>query len=82
MLEATGSELLDGYYPKHKTAEKLNVSPRTLDAWHLRREGPPRTKVAGRVYYRIEALERWLREQEECPVRSRACRDTGRTPQW
>ena len=78
MLEATGSELLDGYYPKHKTAEKLNVSPRTLDAWHLRREGPPRTKVAGRVYYRKDALRRWLLDQEQAPARARHSREVTR----
>ena len=70
MKEAHRGELLAGYFTPAQAAKAIEVSRRTLDALFARRLGPPRTKIAQRVYYRIEALEQWLREQEHRPARS------------
>jgi predicted DNA-binding transcriptional regulator AlpA len=38
-------------------AEELGLSPRTLEGWRRRREGPPYLKFGRRVKYRIEDIE-------------------------
>ncbi|WP_406356443.1 helix-turn-helix transcriptional regulator [Streptomyces sp. NBC_00658] len=48
-------------------AEYLGLSPHTLYVWRHRRNGPPSFRMGprGRVMYRIEALDAWIREQEQ-----------------
>ena len=70
MVEPCDGELLADYYTPEQAAQAIRLTRRTLDAMYARREGPPRTKVAGRVYYRKTSLQEWLLEQEQCPVRS------------
>jgi predicted site-specific integrase-resolvase len=66
---------LSEYLTPRETAEALRISPRTLDNWHARREGPARTVVAGKRYYAKSEIERWLlAQQEPTPVRSRGRR--------
>ncbi len=65
-------ELIADYYTPEQAAQAIGLTRRTLDAMYARREGPPRTKVAGRVYYRKTSLQQWLLEQEQHPVRGRA----------
>ncbi|WP_308377110.1 helix-turn-helix domain-containing protein [Streptomyces sp. ISL-99] len=52
-------------------AEYLGLSPRTLYVWRHRRHGPPSFRMGprGRVMYRIEALDAWIREQERVDSR-------------
>ncbi|MCI3223511.1 helix-turn-helix domain-containing protein [Streptomyces sp. NP-1717] len=52
-------------------AEYLGLSPHTLYVWRHRRQGPPsfRMDPRGRVMYRREALDAWIREQEEAEFR-------------
>nr|WP_106976948.1 helix-turn-helix domain-containing protein [Streptomyces sp. NRRL S-920] len=49
-----------------EAAVYLGLSPRTLYVWRHRRQGPPsfRMGARGRVMYRIDALDAWIREQE------------------
>jgi len=53
-------------------AEYLGLSPHTLYVWRHRRNGPPSFRMGprGRVMYRIEALDAWIREQEHADSRS------------
>ncbi|MEV0990633.1 helix-turn-helix domain-containing protein [Streptomyces sp. NPDC049949] len=53
-------------------AEYLGISPKTLYVWRHRRQGPPsfRMGARGRVTYRIDALDAWIREQEQADSRS------------
>ncbi|WP_260618519.1 AlpA family transcriptional regulator [Streptomyces sp. WAC07149] len=45
------------------TAEYLGISPKTLYVWRHRRQGPPsfRMGARGRVTYRVDALDAWIR---------------------
>jgi excisionase family DNA binding protein len=53
-------------------AEYLGLSPHTLYVWRHRRQGPPSFRMGprGRVMYRREALDAWIRAQEEVDSRS------------
>ena len=70
MVEPCDGELLADYYTPEQAAQAIGLTRRTLDAMYARREGPPRTKIGGRIYYRKESLRRWLLEQEQHLVRS------------
>ncbi|MET9826153.1 helix-turn-helix transcriptional regulator [Streptomyces sp. MPA0124] len=53
-------------------AEYLGLSHHTLYVWRHRRQGPPSFRMGprGRVMYRVEALDAWVREQEQADSRS------------
>ncbi|WP_078912285.1 helix-turn-helix transcriptional regulator [Streptomyces sp. NRRL S-646] len=53
-------------------AQYLGLSPHTLYVWRHRRQGPPSFRMGprGRVMYRREALDAWIREQEQADSRS------------
>ncbi|NJP78009.1 helix-turn-helix domain-containing protein [Streptomyces sp. AA8] len=53
-------------------AAYLGLSPRTLYVWRHRRQGPPSFRMGahGRVTYRLDALDSWIREQEQADSRS------------
>lgn len=53
-------------------AEYLGLSPHTLYVWRHRRQGPPSFRMGprGRVMYRLESLDAWIREQEQADSRS------------
>jgi hypothetical protein len=48
---------------QNQLAERLNISPRTLERWRWLGEGPPFLKVGGRVVYRLQDVERYEAEQ-------------------
>ncbi|MEU7086781.1 helix-turn-helix transcriptional regulator [Streptomyces achromogenes] len=54
------------------TAEYLGLSPQTLYVWRHRRQGPPSFRMGprGRVMYRRETLDAWIRDQELADSRS------------
>lgn len=65
-------------------AEYLGLSPHTLYVWRHRRQGPPSFRMGprGRVTYRREALDAWIREQEQADSRSNlALSPLSRAPQ-
>ena len=86
----TSTKMLPGFYTEHEVAAMLSTSVRTLRNNAARRTGPPRTVVNRRVYYRIEAFQKWLLEQErdfeaqrEKPTGSpRRCPIMGDPPAW
>ncbi|MEU2431961.1 helix-turn-helix domain-containing protein [Streptomyces sp. NPDC007861] len=55
-------------------AEHLGLSPHTLYVWRHRRQGPSSFRMGprGRVMYRREAVDAWIREQEQADSRSNA----------
>ncbi|MEH0399343.1 helix-turn-helix domain-containing protein [Streptomyces sp. NPDC053741] len=63
-------------------AEYLGLSPHTLYVWRHRRQGPPSFRMGprGRVMYRLEALDVWVREQERADSRSNAALDPLNAP--
>lgn len=54
---------------KKETALFIGCSQRTLDRWHIRREGPARITVGRKILYRLEAVINWLHENEIAPTR-------------
>ena len=58
-----------GYSTPGECAEKLGISLRTLARLDSSGEGPPKTQISGRVYYRDESIVEWLRSQEVRPSR-------------
>ncbi|MEU5682440.1 helix-turn-helix transcriptional regulator [Streptomyces venezuelae] len=60
-----------------EAAAYLGLSPRTLYVWRHRRQGPPsfRLGARGRVTYRLDALDTWIREQEQADSRSNPALD-------
>ena len=42
---------------EEQLARRWALSPRTLQRWRWRREGPPFMKLGGRVAYRLEDIE-------------------------
>ena len=56
--------------PQADVAVMLGCTVRTLENWRARRTGPPFIRLGNRVVYREAALEQWLVQQEETPVRS------------
>ncbi|MFD6435864.1 helix-turn-helix transcriptional regulator [Streptomyces venezuelae] len=55
-------------------AAYLGLSPHTLYVWRHRRQGPPSFRMGsrGRVMYRREGIDAWIREQEQADPRSNA----------
>ncbi|WP_438290966.1 helix-turn-helix transcriptional regulator [Streptomyces sp. HUAS TT7] len=60
-----------------EAAAYLGLSPCTLYVWRHRRQGPPsfRLGARGRVTYRLDALDAWIREQEQADSRSNSALD-------
>ncbi|WDT53501.1 helix-turn-helix transcriptional regulator [Streptomyces sp. G7(2002)] len=69
---APGSAASAAFLNVKDTAEYLGLSPHTLYVWRHRRQGPPsfRMGLRGRVMYRREALDAWIREQEQADSRT------------
>ncbi|MEV4342078.1 helix-turn-helix domain-containing protein [Streptomyces sp. NPDC049590] len=63
-------------------ADYLGLSPHTLYVWRHRRQGPPSFRMGprGRVMYRLEALDTWIREQEQADSRSNPALNPLNTP--
>jgi excisionase family DNA binding protein len=45
-------------------AERLHLSVKTLQNWHLLGRGPTAVKVGRRLLYKLATVEKWEREQE------------------
>jgi DNA-binding transcriptional MerR regulator len=52
------------YLTEKQVAQKLNISPRTLQAWRRKHVGPPYVRLSPRaIRYELTALLQWLEEQ-------------------
>lgn len=64
---ALADQQLDALWDERRTAEHLSVSPRSLQTWRLRLEGPPFVKLGrgrrSRVRYRPADVLAWLERQ-------------------
>ncbi len=57
-----------------EAAERLNLKPRTLQAWRLRGGGPPYAKLGSSVRYEVGRLNRWVEQR----LRQSTADDTSR----
>lgn len=48
-----------------RAAEYMDSTEGTLAKWRHQKVGPPYLKIGGKVLYRTESLENYLRELEE-----------------
>ncbi|MFE5957941.1 helix-turn-helix transcriptional regulator [Streptomyces rubiginosohelvolus] len=71
-LTASPAAVRTAFLTVKDAAEYLGLSPHTLYVWRHRRQGPPSFRMGprGRVMYRVEALDAWVREQEQADSRS------------
>lgn len=53
------------YFTLQGLAQHLGRTRRTLDLWHSRGYGPPRTMIGRTVLYRRESVSEWLRSLEQ-----------------
>ena len=58
-------DLLADYLTRIEAADALTMSAKSLDRLHYAARGPPRTIIAGRIFYRIASLQTWLLELED-----------------
>jgi predicted DNA-binding transcriptional regulator AlpA len=74
LLSATASSgaISAAFLNVKDAADYLGLSPHTLYVWRHRRKGPPSFRMGprGRVMYRLEVLDAWVREQEQADSRS------------
>lgn len=55
---------LDELMTKGELASYLHLSSKTISEWNATGYGPPRLRVAGRVYFRKSQVKAWLDAQE------------------
>jgi hypothetical protein len=65
LLDIANQALLKDYLGRDELAQELRTSVRTLDRWHTRRIGPPRTVIGRTVLYSIESVRSWLQSREQ-----------------
>ena len=57
------SDMTTRHLNQRELAERLNISPRTLERWRWIGTGPTFLKVEGRVIYRLADVEAYERAQ-------------------
>ena len=56
--------VLTGWISRLDLALELGLSVDTLRRWEARRFGPPCVRAGRKVYYRRDAVQDWLQQQE------------------
>ena len=56
---------LDGLVLWADVSKQLGVTEHTLRLWELAGHGPPPIRIGRRVYYRTDAVRKWLLRQED-----------------
>ena len=59
--------LLVDYYDEEEAAEQLRLTVRALRSWRQQQRGPVWIKIGRFVFYKISALEAWLKTLERMP---------------
>ena len=59
--------LLADYYDEEEAAEQLRLTVRALRSWRQQQRGPAWIKIGRFVFYKISALEAWLKTLERMP---------------
>jgi hypothetical protein len=62
-IQLVGAGVSTKHLNQRELAERLNISPRTLERWRWLGEGPRFLKIGGRVVYRLQDIERYEAEQ-------------------
>lgn len=63
--------LLEGYMDEAEYCRQRGISRRTAQRERRLRVGPPFVPLGQRTFYRMEAVQAWMREQEIDPKRLR-----------
>jgi transposase len=63
-LRPTKTKLLSGWISRLDLALELGVTVETLRRWEGLRFGPPCVRAGRKVYYRRDAVQDWLTQQE------------------
>jgi len=63
--------LLSGWISRLDLAHELGVTVETLHRWEKLRFGPPCVRAGRKIYYRRDAVQDWLMQQE-VPTRRHA----------
>jgi hypothetical protein len=61
--------LLADYLSEKRFAREIGHTVRAVRSWRSQRRGPPFTKIGKAVFYKISAVEVWLKTLER-PTRS------------
>ncbi|HEY1749740.1 MAG TPA: hypothetical protein VGG29_00640 [Caulobacteraceae bacterium] len=61
------SDILEGYVDRAGLAAQLKCTSRTVQRMENGPNGLPSVVIAGRRYYRLEAVRRWLESRERRP---------------
>ena len=56
--------VLGAYFTEEQLAAELAISTRTLIRWRRLREAPPVTRIGRRLYYRRDAVAKWLADRQ------------------
>ncbi len=69
----TAITIRDALLDKEQLAREFGRTKRTVDRWLALRDAPPVIRLHGKVYFRREAVLRWLeaKEQPTTPRRGR-----------
>lgn len=59
--------LLTGYIDKATLAVELRTTPRSIERYMSEPNGLPSVVIGGRVYFRIDAVQKWLEARERRP---------------
>lgn len=63
-LRSTAPRLMCGWITRLDLALELGVTVETLHRWEKLRFGPPCVRAGRKIYYRREAVQDWLLQQE------------------
>lgn len=66
--------LLSGWISRLDLALELGVTVETLHRWEKLRFGPPCVRAGRKIYYRRDAVQDWLMEQEAPAPRRQGAR--------
>ena len=66
--------VLSGWISRLDLALELDVTVETLHRWEKLRFGPPCVRAGRKIYYRRDAVQEWLLQQEASPSKARRAR--------
>lgn len=66
------TSILDDYRDRATLAREMRCSERSIARYESEPDGLPSVMIAGRKYYRIEAVRDWLTKRERRPNPRRA----------
>lgn len=55
---------LDNLISRLELADRLHLTPRSLDRWVWQRKGPRRFKIGNKAYYDTADVNAWLERQK------------------